>query len=90
MAHGDVGELECLPKGRPAPDLATVKDLIRYYISSSVGHLSGSPTVSLVVNFAERFFSGFTRVTGTMFDPEDRSEVYHVRAHPIDTATYRC
>jgi hypothetical protein len=75
----DEENADCLQKGQHAPDLATIKDFIRYYISSSVGRLSARPVVSSVVNFAERFFSGFNRVTGTFICREDRSEVYYVR-----------
>jgi hypothetical protein len=44
--------------------------------------LTEKPTVDSVNTVAEWFFAGFTRVTGTETDPEERSEVYHV-SQPI-------
>jgi hypothetical protein len=81
---------KCLAEGVLAPDLATIKDFIRYYIDSSRGRLSLRPVVSSVLNFAERFFVGFTRVTKTTFDPRDTTEVYHVRAHIMDINGWCC
>lgn len=75
----EVNQDECLQQGQPAPDLATVKDFIRFYISSTHGMLTVRPTMSSVKNFAERFFAGFTRVTKQSFDWKDTQDVYHVR-----------
>lgn len=73
-----VNQDECLQQGQPAPDLATVKDFIRFYISSTHGMLTVRPIMSSVKNFAERFFTGFTCVTKQLFDWKDTQDVYHV------------
>lgn len=73
----DMNEEDCLHEGQPAPDLATIKDFICYYIFSTQGMLSLRPTMSSVLNFAERFFAGFTRVTKTIFDKKDTEDVYY-------------
>ncbi|KAL4746587.1 hypothetical protein BDW72DRAFT_197529 [Aspergillus terricola var. indicus] len=65
-----------LQKGHPAPDLATIKDFVRFYISSTDGILSLRPTKSSVLNFAERFFAGFTRITKSIFDKKDTQDVF--------------
>lgn len=57
----------CLRQNQLAPDLAIVKDFIRYYIFSAKGMLTLRPVMTYVLNFAERFFGGFTRVTKTNF-----------------------
>ena len=68
----------CLREGVDAPDLATVKDFLRFYVATSRGKIVVRPTADLVNTFAEWFFAGFTSVTGTPTDAEDRSEVYNV------------
>ncbi|KAL1979242.1 hypothetical protein VTN96DRAFT_6405 [Rasamsonia emersonii] len=74
----DMNKKDCLCEGQPAPDLATIKDFIRYYIFSTQGMLSIRQTVSSVLNFAERFFARFTHVTKTTFDKKDAEDVYYV------------
>jgi hypothetical protein len=69
----------CLRQGVAAPDLVTVKDFFRFYIATSRPQLSSVPTVDSINTVAEWFFAGFTRVTGTNTDEEERSEVYNVR-----------
>lgn len=63
-----------------APDLATVKDFVHFYCAISRGKISkgGGVTADSVNTFMEWFFAGFSRVTGTSTDLEERSEVYHV------------
>ncbi|KKA25166.1 hypothetical protein T310_0806 [Rasamsonia emersonii CBS 393.64] len=73
----DMNKKDCLCEGQPAPDLATIKDFIRYYIFSTQGMLSIRQTVSSVLNFAERFFARFTHVTKTTFDKKDAEDVYY-------------
>jgi len=63
--------------GVACPDLATVKDFIRFYIATSNPRLDERPTVDSVNIVAEWFFAGFTRVTGTDTVEEERSEVYN-------------
>ena len=65
-----------------APDLATVKDFIRFYIATSKPQLDKRekrPTADSINIAAEWFFAGFTRVTGTDTKAEDRSKVYYIR-----------
>lgn len=70
-----------LRPGVAAPDLATVKDFIRFYIATSRPRLDAErPTVDSVNTVAEWFFAGFTRVTGTDTVEEERNEVYNVRS----------
>jgi hypothetical protein len=72
---------QCLYRGIAAPDLATVKDFLRFYIATSRPRLDADkPTVDSINTVAEWFFAGFTRVTGTDTDEGERSEVYNVRS----------
>jgi len=67
-----------LGEGVDAPDLATMKDFIRFRAVTSRGKIVKEPTADSVNTFAEWFFVGFTRVTGTPTNAKDRSEVYGV------------
>ena len=56
---------QCLQHGITAPDLATVKDFIRFYISTSKPHLDFLwPTVNSINTMAEWFFAGLHRSQG--------------------------
>src|SRR5438046_7514105 len=68
----------CL-KGAPHPDLATTKDFLRFHIALSRGRIKDKTTVDSVKTFAEWFFAGFTRVTGTVISEDYRSAIYEVR-----------
>jgi len=73
-----------LRPGVATPDLATVKDFIRFYIATSRPRLDAErPTVDSVNTVTEWFFAGFTRVTGTDTIEEERSEIYIVRSSSI-------
>ena len=72
----------CLREGVDAPNLATVKDFLRFHTATSRGKIVEKPTADSVNTFAEWFFAGFTRITGTPTDEEDRSEVYKVSPLP--------
>jgi hypothetical protein len=72
----------CLHEGVEAPDLATVEDFFRFYIATSYGRIVAKPTVNSIKIIAKWFFAGFTRITGTATNEEDRSEVYNVSAPP--------
>ena len=61
-----------------APDLATVKDFLRFQAATGQGMIVEQTTCDSLNTFAEWFFAGFTRVTGTPTDADDRSEVYNV------------
>jgi hypothetical protein len=67
-----------------ASDLATVK--ISYSFTSLQAAARSTRaeelTTNLVNAFAEWFFAGFTRFTGTPTDEADRSEVYNVSTFP--------
>ncbi|KAI9773208.1 MAG: hypothetical protein M1839_002216 [Geoglossum umbratile] len=67
----------CFPKGAPCPDLATTKDFLRFHIALSQGRIRDKTTVDSVNTFAEWFFAGFTRVTGTVISEEYRSSIYN-------------
>ncbi|KAI9764073.1 MAG: hypothetical protein M1840_008877 [Geoglossum simile] len=59
-------ELEyCFSKGAPCLGLVTTKDFLRFHIALSQGRIRDKTTVDSVNTFAEWFFAGFTRVTGT-------------------------
>ena len=73
-----------LQKGYPIPNLATIKDFVRFYVSSTDGILTLRPTKSSVLNFAERFFAGYTRITKSVFDKKDSDDVYTVRNPSIE------
>ncbi len=75
----DIAKDRCLGNGVQAPDLATVKDFLRFHAATSRGKIVTKPTADSVTAFAEWFFAGFTRVTGTLTDAEDRSEVFHIK-----------
>lgn len=74
----EVAREQFLRLGVEAPNLATVKDFLRFYIATSRPHLTEKLTVDSISTVAEWFFAGFTRVTGTETDAEQRSEVYNV------------
>jgi len=64
------------------PDLATVKDVFRFYIATSYSRIAAKLAAHSINTIAEWFFAGFTRITGTPINEEDRSEVYKVSAPP--------
>ena len=74
-----------MEEGVEAPDLATVKDFLRFYVATSRGKIVERPTVDSINTVAEWFFAGFTRVTGTVTDANERSEVYHVSCAPFQS-----
>ena len=61
-----------------APDLATVKDFLRFKRAAGKGMVVEQTTCDSLNTFAEWFFAGFTRVTDTKVDKEYRNEVYNV------------
>ncbi|KAN0069234.1 Protein of unknown function (DUF3435) domain containing protein [Elaphomyces granulatus] len=76
----ETARCQYLGRNVTAPDLATVKDFIRFYIATSKPQLDKvekRPTADSINIAAEWFFAGFTRVTGTDTDNEERSEVYN-------------
>ena len=70
-----------LLEGSPPPDLANIRDFIRFHASVARGNLDpqGRPTTDSVNTFAEWFFAGFARVTGNWVETKDRKAVYKVR-----------
>jgi hypothetical protein len=73
-----IARQHCLRPGITAPDLVTVKDFVRFYIATSHSQLTDVSTVDSINTAAEWFFAGFTRITGTDTNEEERSEVYNV------------
>lgn len=92
--NGDTGELpsdndaavdacstkaRSLREGLPPPNLATIKDFLRFHVAISRGRIDDErTTVDSVNTFAEWFFAGFARVTGSLIGEEDRRAVYDV------------
>lgn len=69
---------ESLRAGLPPLDLATTKDFFRFYASISNGLLDPYITADSLKSQAERFFAGFTRVTGSTVTEQDRLYIYDV------------
>ena len=67
-----------LAKNVEAPDLATVKDFLRFKAAAGKGMIVEQTTCDSLNTFAEWLFAGFTHVTDTEINKEDRSEVYDV------------
>lgn len=65
----------CLRPSIDAPDLATVKGFLRFYITTSQPLHTKKPTVDSINTVAEWFFARFTQVTETETDAEKRREV---------------
>ena len=61
-----------------APDLATVKDFLRFHAATSKGKIKEKITCNSLNTFAEWLFAGFSRVADTPTNKDDRSEVYNV------------
>jgi hypothetical protein len=69
----DSARERCLRSGAEAPDLATIKDFLRYYASSSDPRIDQEyMTPNSLGTVAEWFFAGFARVTGTSVKEGDR------------------
>jgi hypothetical protein len=66
----DAAREHCLRSGIGAPNLATVKDFLRFYIATSQPILANIPTVDSINTVAEWFFVGFTRIIGTETDED--------------------
>ena len=67
-----------LRKNVEAPDLAAVKDFLRIHAATSKGKIRGEITSDSLNTFTEWFFAGFSRVTDTPTNADNRSEVYKV------------
>jgi hypothetical protein len=61
-----------------APDLATPTDFFRFHAATSKGKIVEKMISDSLNMFAEQFFAGFERITGTPIDANDRSEVYNI------------
>ena len=73
-----------LREGLPLPNLATIKDFPRFHIAMSKGRIDDQRiTVDSVNTFAEWFFDGFARVTGSLIDEEDGHAVCDVSESSI-------
>ena len=67
-----------LEKGVDAPNLAIVKDFLRFYIVISRDKIVEKITNDSFNAVTKWFFAGFNRVTETPTDEEEKSEVYDV------------
>jgi hypothetical protein len=59
------------------PDLATLKDFFRFHAATSKGNIVERTISNSLNTFVERFFAGFSRVTGTPIDTLDKHESLH-------------
>ena len=62
-----------LKKHVDAPDLATVKDFLRFHAATSKGKIREEISCDSLNTFAEWFFAGFSRVTDTPISDDDLS-----------------
>ena len=69
---------QVLWKNVEAPDFATVKDFLRFYAATSKGKIQEEVTCDSLNTFAEWFFAGFSRVTDTPTNNDNRREIYDV------------
>jgi hypothetical protein len=67
-----------LRKDVEAPDLATLTDFFQFHAATSKREIVEKMISDSPNTFAERFFAGFERITGTLIDVDVRSEVYNV------------
>jgi len=67
-----------LRKDVEATDLATLTDFFRFHAATSEGEIVGKMVSDSPNTFAEQYFAGFERITGTLIDVDVRSEVYNV------------
>jgi hypothetical protein len=67
-----------LAKNGEAPDLAIVKDFLRFKAAAGKGMIAEQTTCDSLNTFAEWFFAGFSRVTDTPTNDDDRREIYDV------------
>lgn len=74
-----------LGRGTPLPDLAVVKEWVRYYIAASYPVLTTTMTTDSMGTISESFFAGFEQATGTIVPTDFRSEVYSVWCSPSGT-----
>jgi len=68
-----------LREGLPPLDLTTIKDFLRFIASVSDGIIDDENklvTADSMNTFAEWFFAGFARVTGSRIEEKDRHAVY--------------
>lgn len=70
---------KCRDTDTKLPDLAIVKDFLRFYIHTSQPGLTTSTTTDLMRTICEWFFAGFARVTKTAVPDDVKSEVYSAR-----------
>ena len=73
-----------LRRGIPPPDVATIRDFVRFHASVAEGRIddNGRITTETVNTTLEHFFAGFSRITGSDISGEFRSEIYNVSTLP--------
>ena len=62
--------------GAPAPSPDDLKDFIRFMIAASRGRIASTPSASTIKSRLQEFYMGFTRVTGTDTNDDERSHMY--------------
>ena len=79
-----------LGRSTPLPDLAVVKEWMRFYIAASYPILAMKMTTDSMGSISEYFFAGFEQATGTVFPADFRTEIYSVQCPPstIDPPTF--
>lgn len=79
VANACYMKAQSLQEGLPPSDLAIIKDFLRFHVAINRGRIDDKRiTVNSVNTFAEWFFTGFARVTGSLINEEDRRAVYDV------------
>ena len=62
--------------GAPAPSPDELKDFIRFMIATSRGRIAPTPSTRTIKTRLQEFYIGFTRVTGTKTNEDERSHMY--------------
>jgi hypothetical protein len=74
-----------LRKNVEIPDLATLKGFFHFVAASGKGMVVEQSTAKSLNTFRKWFFAGFSRVTGTPTDADNRNGVFNVSMlyHPM-------
>jgi hypothetical protein len=64
-----------LRKNVKGPNLATVKDFLRFHAATSEGKIKDEITSDSLYTFTKWFFAGFSCITDTTTNADNRSEV---------------
>ncbi|KAI9807092.1 MAG: hypothetical protein M1825_005809 [Sarcosagium campestre] len=83
MVHASPSKPSSLRPGLPTLDVAIMKDSFRFYALGTDGRLDDRMTADSLNSQAERFFAGFTRITGSIVTEQDRSHIYNWVRKPL-------